>query len=168
MSCARRYGDLARHRGNDFASSRRRPMARRPVGICRRPVSTRESRCGQEPLQLRARAPVGLGSIAELGSWISLVSLLAVPMPPFGLDGVATAIARSSALSLAILVVALLRNLIPRTTARREQEAGATVGASSRDHGLLSALDDRLSRRDSQRSRRALVLLTRSASSAAS
>jgi len=74
----------------------------------------------------------GLGSIAELGSWISLVALLVVLMPPFGLEGVAAAIAISSAFSLAILVVALLRTSNPhdvRPDARRE--AGATVRASS-------------------------------------
>lgn len=111
----------------------------------------------------------GLGSIAELGSWISLVSLLAVLMPLFGLEGVATAIAISSALSLAILVVALLRKSDPRTSATtRGREPVLLSVRRARDHKLLSALDDRLSRGDSQRSRRALVLLTRSASSAAS
>ena len=63
----------------------------------------------------------GLGSIAELGSWILLVSLLAVLMPPFGLACVATAIAISSALS--ALRSSSLRccgNPILRTSPRRE------------------------------------------------
>ena len=51
----------------------------------------------------------GLGSIAELGSWISLVPLLAILMPRFGLEGAAAAMRSPSALSLAILVYALLR-----------------------------------------------------------
>ena len=51
----------------------------------------------------------GRGSIAELGSWISLVPLLAILMPRFGLEGAAAAMSISAALSLAILVYALLR-----------------------------------------------------------
>ena len=51
----------------------------------------------------------GLGSIAELGSWISLVPLLAILMPRFGLEGVGAASTISSAFSLVILVWALLR-----------------------------------------------------------
>ena len=51
----------------------------------------------------------GLGSIAELGSWITLVPLLAVLLPRYGLNGAAASMAISSVLSLAILVVALLK-----------------------------------------------------------
>ena len=51
----------------------------------------------------------GLGSIAELGSWISLVPLLAILMPRFGLEGAGAASTISSAFSLVILVWALLR-----------------------------------------------------------
>ncbi len=51
----------------------------------------------------------GLGSMAEAGSWLTLVPLLAILMPRYGLKGAASSIVISSALSLAILVVALLR-----------------------------------------------------------
>ena len=51
----------------------------------------------------------GLGSIAEAGSWIALVPLLLILLPRYGLDGVAAAMAISAAISLAILVVALVR-----------------------------------------------------------
>jgi len=77
----------------------------------------------------------GLGSVAELGSWISLVPLLAILMPRFGLNGVATAIAISSAFSLLILVVALLRTSDPHPVLLGAQrEADGAVRVSSPDH----------------------------------
>ena len=67
----------------------------------------------------------GLGTIAEFASWVSLLPLLVILVPHFGVEGVAAALAISSALSLATLVIALLRGAtrseraIPQSTAQR-------------------------------------------------
>jgi O-antigen/teichoic acid export membrane protein len=74
----------------------------------------------------------GLGSIAEFSSWISLVPLLAVLMPRFGLIGVAVASSVSAVISLAILVVALLRTTdTDRAPPAARRGPDAAVGASS-------------------------------------
>jgi O-antigen/teichoic acid export membrane protein len=52
----------------------------------------------------------GLGSIAELVSWIAIVPALAILVPLWGVDGVAAAMAVSSAASLLTLVLLLLRS----------------------------------------------------------
>jgi O-antigen/teichoic acid export membrane protein len=75
----------------------------------------------------------GLGSIAEFVSWLSLLPLLVILVPHFGVEGVAAALSISSALSLATLVITLLRGptmsagAIPQSTAQRL----ASVQASS-------------------------------------
>jgi O-antigen/teichoic acid export membrane protein len=51
----------------------------------------------------------GLGSIAELTSWLSVVPLMAVLIGPWGGSGVATALAVSSAVSLLVLVLLVRR-----------------------------------------------------------
>jgi len=76
----------------------------------------------------------GIGSIAELASWVSLVLLLAILMPPFDLLGVAAAIALSSALSLAVLVVALLCARVTGSTISSEP---FVVSSTTVDAGLL-------------------------------
>ena len=79
----------------------------------------------------------GLGSIAELASWVSLVILLAALMPDYELLGVATAIAISSALSFVLLVVMLLRT---RTVERAESfETQADSSSTTVDVGLFRA-----------------------------
>jgi len=52
----------------------------------------------------------GLGSMAELVSWVVVVPALAILMPLWGVDGVAAAMAVSSAASLLALVFLLLRS----------------------------------------------------------
>jgi O-antigen/teichoic acid export membrane protein len=49
----------------------------------------------------------GLGSVAELSSWIALLPLMAVLTPLWGVEGVAAALAISSAVSLAVFLVLL-------------------------------------------------------------
>lgn len=74
----------------------------------------------------------GLGSIAELGSWLSLVPLLAILMPRFGLIGVAAASTGSAVISLAILLVALLRTShADRVSPDARREPDRAVRASS-------------------------------------
>lgn len=51
----------------------------------------------------------GLGSIAELSSWIFLLPALAVLTPPWGIEGVAAALAIAAGISLAVLVAGLAR-----------------------------------------------------------
>jgi O-antigen/teichoic acid export membrane protein len=50
----------------------------------------------------------GLGSIAELASWIAIIPALALLMPLWGVEGVATAMTISSAASLLVLLVLVL------------------------------------------------------------
>jgi len=73
----------------------------------------------------------GLGSIAEISSWISLVPLLAILMPAFGLEGVAAAIAISSGLSLLVLILALLQKpptpIAPTSMPEPESTEDATL-----------------------------------------
>jgi O-antigen/teichoic acid export membrane protein len=53
----------------------------------------------------------GLGSIAELASWIVLVILLPIVVPLWGVEGVASAMAIASAVSLLFLVVVFRRSI---------------------------------------------------------
>jgi O-antigen/teichoic acid export membrane protein len=74
----------------------------------------------------------GLGTIAEFVSWLSLLPLLVIFVPHFGVEGVAAALAISSGLSLATLVITLLRRptmsegAIPRSTAQRLRSVQAS------------------------------------------
>lgn len=52
----------------------------------------------------------GLGSIAELASWVVVVPALAVLMPRWGVEGVAAAITISSAASLVVLLLLVLHS----------------------------------------------------------
>jgi len=63
----------------------------------------------------------GLGSFAELASWIVFVPLLAALVPLWGIEGVASALAISSAVSLGVLVF-LFRRTGVRVEARAESE----------------------------------------------
>jgi O-antigen/teichoic acid export membrane protein len=65
----------------------------------------------------------GLGSLAELTSWIVLIPMLALLVPMWDVDGVAAALAISSAVSLVALVLMFLYAPAPKD----EQQAETTL-----------------------------------------
>jgi O-antigen/teichoic acid export membrane protein len=72
----------------------------------------------------------GLGSVAELTSWIVLVPLLPILMPVWGVDGVAAALAISSAVSLVALVL-MFRFVAARGDDQRAESGLAGLGAGN-------------------------------------
>ena len=114
------------HRGRGRAHRRRRRPARADRGLCSYPSSSAPDFEAAVPLtrilligaffagvrrvltdSTSAKGRPGLGSMAELVSWIVLGAALLVLMPIWGVEGVATAITISAAAGLIALLVLL-------------------------------------------------------------
>ena len=71
----------------------------------------------------------GLGSLAELTSWIVLIPLFATLTPIWGVEGVAAALAISSGVSLVALVLMFWFAPAPRAEQPGEKRLGLGAGA---------------------------------------